>query len=501
MPLLSFARLSERSELQCESPAQPEQVAFRRLLRDTFDQYVFNEIPERLIYIPKMKMIARWQTRILLWPHMEAFTERDLFAVMNKHSETMRTREQGLRQLIKERSKYAMLSHRWFDDGDEPTFQNFSFRKTRSLSGYKKLVRFCKKARNDYGCDLAWADTCCIDKTSSSELDEAIRSMFRWYSNSYVCIAYLGDSSTASDFEDEVWFMRGWTLQELLAPTLLKFYGKGWLPISNSFNDKQDASVISVISRVTTIPEDDLVAYIPGPQRVREKMMWAARRRTTRVEDIAYSLIGVFDLGMAIAYGEGDRAFYRLMVEIVESCHEWDIFLFEGEVSPFHFALPQAPQSYHELPSSWTQWNKTHPRGNKWFTLTKRGMQFRLLVIDIDPVPHTTDEKIVYSIAVNATIKHPDIFDHALALVGLKVSELDPDTFRYAIGIVDFERGAHEGEGQLLWDRDYFCFLVRRRAGYELWEVVETVGPTVVHCKQDLLGQPIASVVATDVRW
>ncbi|KIJ63846.1 hypothetical protein HYDPIDRAFT_29196 [Hydnomerulius pinastri MD-312] len=483
------------------SQTEPEADMLRQSLYDALDQYIYNELPYRLIYIPKMKIVTRGEARAILWPEIQAIAHEEIKALFQ--IETIRTQAQSLRQFIRERVKYAALSHRWFDDAEEPTFQNFSLRETRALAGYKKLAKFCEKARKDYGCVLAWADTCCIDKTSSSELDEAIRSMFRWYSNSLVCIAYLEDSSTLADFEDEVWFTRGWTLQELLAPTILKFYGKGWLPISNSPNDKTDASVMSMVSRVTKIPRDDLATYIPGTQRAREKMRWASTRRTTRIEDIAYSLIGIFDVGITVAYGEGARAFYRLMVEIVQNCYEWDIFLFDGAISAYHFTLPESPRAYHDLPSSWTQLNKTQPRGNKWFTLSKRGLHLRLLLVDIDPIPHTISGNWVASIAVNSTPSHPDTFDHALARItvaAVRVTELGPDVYHYAIGIVDFERSAHEGEGQLLRGRDYFCFLTRRRAGYESWEAVETVDPTIVRCRQDLHNQQISTVIATE-RW
>ncbi|KAF9224474.1 hypothetical protein BS17DRAFT_779877 [Gyrodon lividus] len=453
-----------------------------------------------------MKIIARSQAKIILWPEIQTITDEELRTVTQNNAGSSRDRDQALRQLIKEKAKYAVLSHRWYDDREEPTFQGFSSRKTKSLQGYKKLLRFCKKARNEYGCILAWADTCCIDKTSSSELDEAIRSMFRWYTNSSICITYLGDSATPADFHDETWFTRGWTLQELLAPARLKFYGKSWIPISHSSNDKQDTAILNAISRVTNIPEDDIASFVPGTQKVRERMMWASKRRTTRIEDIAYSLIGMFDVSLTIAYGEGDRAFYRLMVEVVQSCYEWDIFLFEGDSSSFHFALPQSPNSYHELPSSWSEWNRSHPLGNKWFSLSKRGLQLKLLLVAIKPVPHNTQDDHVFSVALNKTTEHPDIFEHALALVtravGLRVSHLtgsNPDADQFAVGIVDFNRSVHEGEGHLIGGRDYFCFLTRQRFADDKWEVVETLGPIVIHCKRNLHNQPISDVIATDM--
>ncbi|KAH7923620.1 HET-domain-containing protein, partial [Leucogyrophana mollusca] len=231
--------------------------------------------------------------------------------------------------MVKARIRYAIFSHRWLRTA-EPTFQDVTVSKGRLAggAGYAKLKEFCKKAK-EFGCDFVWSDTCCIDKTSSAELDEAIRSMFRWYRNAYICIAFLADSSTIADFDKEAWFRRGWTLQELLAPKRMKFFGKGWIPFSEDENDKKPAGdnrILLAISGVTKIPATDLTSFQPGTDRVREKMSWASRRRTTRIEDVAYSLIGMFDVSLMVAYGEGNRAFYRLLEAIIQRSNVLDIF-------------------------------------------------------------------------------------------------------------------------------------------------------------------------------
>ncbi|KAH7890839.1 heterokaryon incompatibility protein-domain-containing protein [Phlebopus sp. FC_14] len=264
---------------------------------------------------------------------MKTITDEDVHGAVQEADGVTYYLEVEIKRLVKKRIKYAILSHRWFEDAEEPSLHKFSSKATKNLAGYKKLVIFCEKAQKEYGCSLAWVDTCCIDRSSSSELDEAIRSMFRWYQNAHICIAYLAESTSLASFDSEVWFTRGWTLQELLAPTRMKFYGKGWLPISASENDKDDAAVLDALTRVTTISEYRLRSFAPGPQGAREKLMWASTRRTTRIEDTAYSLLGVFNISMSIAYGEGARAFYRLMVEIIQVCYEWDLFVFSGPPS------------------------------------------------------------------------------------------------------------------------------------------------------------------------
>ncbi|KAH7923420.1 HET-domain-containing protein, partial [Leucogyrophana mollusca] len=226
---------------------------------------------------------------------------------------------------MSENVKYAIFSHRWLNAG-EPTFQEMSKGERQEGPGYAKLKAFCEKAK-EFGCDFVWSDTCCIDKTSSTELDEAIRSMFKWYRNSHICIAYLAESRVIADFVNEEWFRRGWTLQEVLAPWRMKFYGKGWIPFSDDKNDKGDESaVLDAISKVTKIPRFDLTNFCAGKDMVRERMSWATNRRTTRIEDVAYSLVGIFDVSLTVAYGEGKKAFYRLLKAIVEESNAIDIF-------------------------------------------------------------------------------------------------------------------------------------------------------------------------------
>ncbi|KAF9222282.1 hypothetical protein BS17DRAFT_708932, partial [Gyrodon lividus] len=200
--------------------------------------------------------------------------------------------------------------------------------------GYDKLLRFCEKAQ-EYGCVLAWADTCCIDKSSSTELDEAIRSMFRWYREAYICVVYLAGVLKLEDIHRDDWFRRGWTLQELLAPRTTKFYGSNWEALGEveRNNDKEDDKVLGAISQTTSIPIQDLRGFVPGCTRVQEKMVWASKRRTIRVEDTAYALIGMFDISMQASYGEGDWAFHRLMEIILQRCDEWEVFAWAGPSS------------------------------------------------------------------------------------------------------------------------------------------------------------------------
>ncbi|KAF9232288.1 hypothetical protein BU15DRAFT_90692 [Melanogaster broomeanus] len=247
--------------------------------------------------------------RDIMRPYVDKnITEAEITDVMESNRYT---RTQAITAIIRFLLKYAILSHRWFREG-EPTYGDVMRGAAWEGPGYEKLRRFCEKA-HQYGCVLAWSDTCCIDKSSSVELDEAIRSMFRWYRDAHVCIVFLAGVSRLEDIHRDEWFGRGWALQELLAPRIMKFYGSNWEALGGAVNDKEDDGVLGVVSQTTNIPMQDLKAFVPGTTRVQEKMVWASKRRTTRMEDTAYCLVGLFDISMQIAYGEGDWAFHRLM--------------------------------------------------------------------------------------------------------------------------------------------------------------------------------------------
>ncbi|EIW74851.1 hypothetical protein CONPUDRAFT_19246, partial [Coniophora puteana RWD-64-598 SS2] len=246
--------------------------------------------------------------------------------------------------------KYATLSHRWSDE--ELLFQDFQndiF--IKSCLGWKKLLNFCTTARQYYGVSFCWADTCCIDKTSSAELDESIRSMFRWYRNSAVCIVHLAATSTFTDIDADEWFTRGWTLQELLAPSIIRFFDAGWRPLSLSFNDKEPGStILPRISLITGIPSDQVHGFHPSSRmRVDNRMAWAAGRAVTRDEDAAYSLMGIFDVSIPIAYGEGQsRAFCRLVESIISAGGHISALNWSGRCArhPVSSAIPASPKSY-----------------------------------------------------------------------------------------------------------------------------------------------------------
>ncbi|KAK6853768.1 HET-domain-containing protein [Apiospora arundinis] len=261
---------------------------------------------------------------------------------------------------------YAILSHRWREG--EVSFSEFHDpSKRHSKAGFAKILATCAQAQKDL-LSYAWVDTCCIDKSSSAELSEAINSMYKWYQKSTVCYAYLDDVSALHDpthpLEKSDWFTRGWTLQELIAPVGLSFFCNlnGSQSTWDFLGDKHE--LIDLIRGVTHIPEDVLSTGIqPRKFTVSERMRWAADRKTTREEDKAYCLMGLFDVNMPLLYGEGDKAFLRLQEEIVRNTDDDTIFAWRegtrwrgngGGICPFTILLSIVHP--HEANSKYGSW-------------------------------------------------------------------------------------------------------------------------------------------------
>ena len=221
---------------------------------------------------------------------------------------------------------YAILSHTW--GPEEVSFQDIQGPHERILNkaGYKKIKECCAKAL-EAGFKYVWIDTCCIDKTNSVELSEAINSMFRWYQNSATCYAYLADvTPNNSPFGASRWFTRGWTLQELIAPNDVLFFDSYW----NEIGSRE--SLRGVIERVTGVPQPVLINGSLHGHCIAEIMSWAGRRETTRLEDRAYSLLGLFGVSMPLIYGEGEQAFKRLQLEIMKSSTDHSLFAWTAQV-------------------------------------------------------------------------------------------------------------------------------------------------------------------------
>lgn len=220
---------------------------------------------------------------------------------------------------------YATLSHTWGPKGSEVTYEDIvKGTAAERKAGYAK-IRFCGEKAASHGLKYFWVDTCCIDKSSSAELQEAITSMFRWYHNAARCYVYLSDVSILdrdlnsqiyqflweSAFRASRWFTRGWTLQELLAPALVEFFSQEHTRLGDKSSLEQQ------IHEITEIAVPALQGTPLSQFSVQERFKWAEKRKTTCEEDWAYALLGIFDISMPLMYGEGrDKAVVRLKEEI-----------------------------------------------------------------------------------------------------------------------------------------------------------------------------------------
>ena len=234
-----------------------------------------------------------------------------------------------LKEFVSDFPPYAILSHTWGDE--EVSYQEIDLPERENKRGFAKIRGCCHLALGD-GLDWAWIDTCCIDKTSSAELSEAINSMFMWYRDAYVCYVYLEDVPNPDpgfpekEFYAARWFSRGWCLQELIAPQFVEFYTTGWQEIGTKL------SLCDSIHEITGIP----LAVLLGEEHaldwcnMAQKLSWASTRETTRVEDEAYCLLGIFGINMPLLYGEGARAFQRLQEELIQQTEDYSFLLWTG---------------------------------------------------------------------------------------------------------------------------------------------------------------------------
>jgi hypothetical protein len=218
---------------------------------------------------------------------------------------------------------YAILSHTW-NDGQEVTYHELVAGTGKNKTGYAK-IRFCGEQAASDGLRYFWVDTCCIDKSASTELSTAINSMFRWYQRASRCYVYLSDVSVPEEVPDTQafritwvdafrrsrWFTRGWTLQELLAPAIVEFFSVEGKKLGHKISLEQE------IHKITDIPSGALRGQSLTEFTIDQRKSWAARRTTTLREDKVYCLLGIFGVFLPLIYGEGqDYAVQRLEEEI-----------------------------------------------------------------------------------------------------------------------------------------------------------------------------------------
>ncbi|KAK5729161.1 hypothetical protein LTR15_002303 [Elasticomyces elasticus] len=201
--------------------------------------------------------------------------------------------------------EYAIFSHKWYPSGEELIILDFQTAENAPhKKGFAKLQALC---------------------TIAAAKGHRFVCMFRWYQNAVECIAFLGDvgghDGRSLEHSIWIWFKRGWTLQELIAPQNITFYDYRW----NCLGTKKD--LLKPLSKITRIPRDVLShdRHFSGCS-IAQRMSWASDRETREVEDEAYSLMGLSDISLKLIYGEGEKAFIKLQREIIASSADQSIF-------------------------------------------------------------------------------------------------------------------------------------------------------------------------------
>ncbi|KAL3419620.1 HET domain-containing protein [Phlyctema vagabunda] len=364
--------------------------------------------------------------------------------LLNTHTFELR---EGSLSFFKEEG-YAILSHRWV--GQEITFDQIKTHTEELKSTETPATPQLRKIR--YACDTAkalglnwiWNDTCCINKVSATELAEALNSMFKWYREAKICLAYLFDvkqdddlgkskssaSSIFNKFETDipsVWFSRGWTLQELLAPRQMNFYDMDW----NLLGSK--STLANELAAVTGID----AKYLRGEEHfgnacIATKMSWMASRTTEREEDIAYSMVGIFNVHMTPQYGEGSRAFMRLQQTLLSNYNDESLFAWRtpasdpGRYVPNNWApdewglLAAHPRWFKDSRNLVTTGPKMLPRTAGHFAMAQQGVQFSMAPIII--------KKRYQPLLVYSIIGLPIVMLH-----GLLVTNRQPKKFAYPL--------------------------------------------------------------------
>ncbi|KAF8552471.1 hypothetical protein OG21DRAFT_1443452 [Imleria badia] len=242
--------------------------------------------------------------------------------------------------------QYVMLSHKW--EENEPLFQQVIHVAVYDLDQsptHDKLQMFCRIVR-DAGFNWAWSDTCCINKEDHFVLQEALVAMFKWYRGSVMTIVYLQgvrSPATLGDLVRSIWNTRAWTLREYVAAKVIRFYTEDWTPYLNldTPNHKESPEIISEMEQATGVSAQQLTALRSGLGNIREKLHLASTRHTTLVEDVAYSLLGIFSVvGIPAIYGEGEGALGRLLAHILAGSGDASILAWTGQSSTFNSCLP-----------------------------------------------------------------------------------------------------------------------------------------------------------------
>ena len=265
-----------------------------------------------------------------------------------------------IRQSVAKYFKWIMFSHTW--EGKEPTLKDVnlvdSVWKLDESPLNVKLRQFCTTARHD-GYRWAWSDTCCIDKDTSAILSQSLIAMYTWYEKAAETLVYLADVSSSAELghlalTKSRWMTRAWTLQELLASKVVRFYNRDWKLYLNDTcaNHKESPAIKEELAKAMGVAPETITSFCPEDLGVREKLRLASTRNATVEEDIAYSLIGIFSSDIVPRYGLGKTALGHLLENIVARTGDVTVIAWTGKSLPYNSALPVSLAAYGLVPYS-----------------------------------------------------------------------------------------------------------------------------------------------------
>ena len=272
-----------------------------------------------------------------------------------RSSMTTRVDDARIRSAVKHFYRYVMFSHRW--QPNEPTFQQIekiSIYELPASPAYSKLQKFCALV-STLRFEWAWSDTCCVNQLDKGIQQESLVAMFRWYRGASLPVVHLlGVLSESQEFGclwRSIWNTRGWTYQEYIASEVVQFYTEDWKPYLglDIFNHKESPIIHWEMERRMNFSTDELATLQPGLERVREKLYLASNRQTTREEDIAYSLFGIFKVAIPVIYGEGNQAIGRLLEYILNGSRDVTILAWTGRPGSYNSSLPVDLAVYNQL--------------------------------------------------------------------------------------------------------------------------------------------------------
>ena len=285
-----------------------------------------------------------------------AFEELPIYDELRSSMTTRIQLDNGrIRKEVKKFYRYVMLSHRW--QPNEPTFQmveKTSIFRLPTSPANSKIQRFCELVHS-LGFQWAWSDTCCVNQLDKGVQQESLVAMFRWYRGSSLTVVHLlGVLSEPQEFGrlwKSIWNTRGWTYQEYVASEVVQFYTEDWKPYLglDIFNHKESPIILAEMEQAMNFATQELVTLQPGLDKAREKLYLASMRQTTREEDIAYSLFGIFNTAIPVIYGEGNQAVGRLLEHILTRSDNVTLLAWTGKSGSHHSYLPADLTVYNQI--------------------------------------------------------------------------------------------------------------------------------------------------------